>query len=255
MFRRVRIAVVLASVLALALPVVAQQAGAGKGQDAQLQAEINGKLKEKEELRNVRANVQSGLATLDGSVQLYRDKLRAARLAGSVRGAEGVRNRVEVQTDRVPDEQLRETLAEKLAYDRIDRGQMFNYLTLGVENGVVTVGGDVRDDIDRDSALDIVAKTPGVVDIVDRIHISGGSAIDDRARIRVARAIYGDPMMQKYRISPLAPIRIVVEKGTITLYGVVDSQIDHTTALLRAREVAGTYDVVDRLEIASKRPK
>ena len=56
-------------------------------------------------------------------------------------------------------------LADKLAYDRIGFGITFNALTLKVENGVTTIGGDVRDYASRDSALAIVENTVGVKDV------------------------------------------------------------------------------------------
>ncbi len=254
---KTKISIGLAMLLAtvLALPATASQA-AGKGPDDRaIQEQVERKLKGDGNLKNVRASVKDGMVTLEGSVKLYRDKVRAERNARGVRGSEGVRNLVQVQTDRVPDEQLREKLAEKLAYDRIDRGQMFNNMTLKVENGVVTVGGDVRDDADRDSALDIVARAPGVVEVIDQIHVAPVSNFDDDLRIRTARAIYGDPVLQKYGLNPVAPIRIVVERGNITLYGVVDNELDHRTAVMRAKQVAGGFTVTDRLAVASREPK
>jgi hyperosmotically inducible protein len=66
---------------------------------------------------------------------------------------------------------LLEKLANKLRYDRIGYGIMFNNLKLGVDNGVVTIAGDVRDYAARDSALTIVATEPGVKDVIDEINV------------------------------------------------------------------------------------
>jgi osmotically-inducible protein OsmY len=147
----------------------------------------------------------------------------------------------------MPDAQLAEKLSEKLRYDRIGFGIMFNALTLGVDQGRVTIGGNVRDYSDRDSALAIVAGMPGVKDMIDEIDVAPVSGYDDDLRLRLARSIYGHPSMQKYAINPMAPIRIVVENGRVTLHGVVDSKVDKGIVLSQARSVAGSFEVNDNL--------
>ena len=50
-------------------------------------------------------------------------------------------------------DELRKQLADKLRYDRMSSGlQVFNNLNLGVQDGYVTLTGQVRDDSDRSSA-------------------------------------------------------------------------------------------------------
>ncbi len=54
----------------------------------------------------------------------------------------GVENQIQVAGPVVEDVTLRNKLAEKLAYDRVGYGTTaFNALTIGVQNGVVTLGG------------------------------------------------------------------------------------------------------------------
>ena len=57
---------------------------------------------------------------------------------------QGVRNLIQVTTT-VPDQELQSKLADRLRYDRIGFGIMFNSLTLRVKDGVVEVGGKVLD--------------------------------------------------------------------------------------------------------------
>ena len=132
---------------------------------------------------------------------------------------------------------LLQKLAEKLRYDRIGYGIMFNNLQLEVENGVVTISGDVRDYPARDTALAIVETEPGVKDVIDEINVLPLSTFDDELRIRVARAIYGHPALQKDAIDPQSPIRIIVDNGHVKLEGVVDSPADKTIAGIQANSV------------------
>jgi osmotically-inducible protein OsmY len=76
--------------------------------------------------------------------------------------------------------------------------------------------------------------------------------MDDDIRIRVARAIYGNPALTRYANDPQAPIRIVVENGHVTLYGVVDSQMDKQIAETQAKSVPNVFSVDNKLVIAGQ---
>jgi hyperosmotically inducible periplasmic protein len=157
-----------------------------------------------------------------------------------------------VQVDgNVPDAQLQQELADKLRYDRVGMGNTFNAIGLKVENGVVTLQGDVRDYPSRDSALSIAETTRGVKDVVDNINVLPVSPMDDDIRLRVARAIYGNSSLSRYGTDPQRPIRIVVDNGRVTLYGVVDTQGDKTQAEMQARSVPNVFSVDNKLMVAS----
>ena len=79
---------------------------------------------------------------------------------------------------------MRDKLARALSYEYVGYGTTtFNALTIEVHNGVVTVGGTVYWPPDRDSAIALVANTPGVKDIVDNIQVAPVSPMDDRLRL------------------------------------------------------------------------
>jgi osmotically-inducible protein OsmY len=207
-----------------------------------------------DKFKNLKTSVENGIVILQGTVELDAQKEEAARKAGSIDHVQGVRNKIEVVGKQVPDDQLREKLAEKLRYDRLGYGygNVFNALTLGVQNGYVTLGGSVRDETDHASAVSLVENTPGVKGVRDEIKVEPASGFDDELRIQLARKIYGDPVLQKYAIDPQAPIRIVVDHGNVALYGVVDSELEKRVAETRAREVSGAFKVENHLMVASK---
>jgi osmotically-inducible protein OsmY len=189
--------------------------------------------------------------TLSGEAPLLINKLDADKHAHNISHAQGVRNQIRVKGG-VSDQQLQAELASKLRYDRVGYGIVFNSLTLGVRDGIVTVGGSVLDYPSRDSALAIVETTPGVQGVVNNIQVQPTSNFDDQLRIRLAQAIYGNPAMQKYAINPVAPIRIVVNNGHVTLSGVVDSQMDKQIAETQAKSVPGVFSVDDQLVVAGQ---
>lgn len=250
----------LAVVLALAGLVVPAAAMAGPRQsdgrtDPQIQAAVQAELQKKEKLRSVSAAVEDGIVTLSGSVDLYIDKMNAEKRAHKARNVDGVRNHIQVTGKQVTDTELAETLANRLRYDRVGYGIVFNNLTVSVDDGAATIGGKVRDYPDRDSAIAIAQTTPGVVDVIDEIEVAPVSIFDDQLRISLARAIYGQASLQKYAIDPMAPIRIVVENGHVELAGVVLNNADRQLAFVQASSVPGVFTVKNNLIVASSDSK
>ena len=131
-------------------------------------------------------------------------------------------------------------------------GNVFNAVSADVENGVVTLGGHARTYMDRDSAIALVSTTPGVKDVVGEIEVDPLSAMDDQIRMRVARAVYGYTSLSKYAIDPAKPIRISVQSGNVSLYGMVNSQADKDTANIRANGVSGVFSVNNYLQVAGQ---
>ena len=235
----------------LTMSAWAQTPAVGSGRyDQQIQQEVVKVLNSKDKWKGITASVEDGIVTLQGSTKVLIDKLDAQKKISKLDHVQGVRNQVEVATT-VPDEQLQKELADKLRYDRVGYGNAFNNLALNIQNGVVTVSGDVRDYPARDSAIAIAETTPGVKEVIDGINVLPLSPMDDDIRLRVARAIYGHPTLSKYAMDPQKPIRIVVENGHVTLYGVVDSPMDKQIAEMQAKSVPNVFSVDNKLMVAS----
>ena len=224
--------------------------GSGIGrQDASSDAQ--GKLN-KSQFKDVKITVDNGIATLTGTVGLYEYKKDAANRVRKAKGVTAVRNDIQVAGPNVADNDLKTKLLEKLTYDRVGYGNAFNSISLSVENGMVTLGGHARTDVDKDSALALVSTYPGVKDVVDEIEVDPASIMDDQTRLAVARAIYAYPSLNKYAIDPAKPIRISVQSGHVELYGVVDSKADKDTAFIRANGVPGVFSVKNYLQVAGQ---
>jgi len=204
------------------------------------------------QFHDVKVAVDNGIATLSGTVSLYEYKADAEKHVRHVKGVTAVRNLIQVAGPDVPDHDLQAKLVEKLSYDRVGYGNVFNSIGVSVENGVATLGGHARTDVDKDSALALVATTPGVKDLVDTIEVDPVSIMDDQTRMAVARAVYGFSTLNKYAIDPAKPIRISVQNGNVELYGVVDSKSDSDAAYLRANGVSGVFSVKNYLQVANQ---
>jgi len=230
----------------------AQNSQVGTGRyDQQIQQEVTKVLQGKDKWRGITASTDDGIVTLQGSTKLLVDKIDAAKKVDKQDHVQGVRNHLDIEGN-VPDQQLQQQLAAKLRYDRVGYGVAFNALGLNVQNGVVTVNGDVRDYPARDSALSVIETTPGVKDVVDNINVLPTSPMDDDIRLRVAQAIYGNSSLSRYAQDPAKPIRIIVDNGHVTLYGVVDSQMDKQLAETQAKSVPNVFSVDDKLVVAGQ---
>jgi len=241
----------LLAVGVLSATLVAQTPDATR-YDNQIQTTVTHKLAAKSQFAGVKSNVEDGIVTLIGTVDLYQRKLDAAKLARKTSNVQGVRNLITVAGPNVPDAQLEQKLARKLRYVRSGYDNTFDYFALGVKDGVVTVEGQDRTGVGRDEALADIANMPGVKDVVANISVEPVSIFDDGLRIRAARALYRDPVLSKYALDPARPIRIIVENGHITLYGSVDSAMDKQVAGIRANQLSGAFSVDNKLTVEGK---
>jgi osmotically-inducible protein OsmY len=241
----------------LSIPQLSLAANSGAGAKS-FSADDNGAASEaqsklnKSQFKNVKVDVQNGIATLSGTVDLYEYKADADKRIHKVKGVTAVRNDIEVAGPTVPDAELKAKLGEKLTYDRVGYGNVFDAITLSVQNGAVTLGGHARTPVDKDSALALVSTYPGVKEVTDEIQVDPVSMMDDQTRMAVARAVYGYPSLNKYAIDPAKTIRISVQNGNVELYGVVDSQSDKETAFIRANGVPGVFSVKNYLQVANQ---
>jgi hyperosmotically inducible periplasmic protein len=228
------------------------QAGAN---DARIQAEVT-KALSKKQFSNVKGAVSNGVVDLTGTVKVFADKEDADKRIHRIKDVAAVRNDIVVggaEEASISDQALQQKLARKIAYDRVGYGTTaFNAITVNVQNGVVTLGGTAYGPVDKSTAVSDASYMPGVKDVVDEISVDPVSPMDDRTRLAVYRAVYGFPSLNRYAIDPAQPIRISVQNGNVTLFGVVDSQSDKNAAGIRANGVAGVFSVKNELQVAGQ---
>jgi hyperosmotically inducible periplasmic protein len=92
-----------------------------------------------------------------------------------------------------------------------------------------------------------VAKVDGVQQVDNKIEVLPVSQFDDDLRYRIARSIYGNSGFWNYGSMVNPPIHIIVERGRVTLEGVVNSNVDR----MLARSLAshhGAFAVTNNLK-------
>jgi hyperosmotically inducible protein len=238
-----------ASVSALPYAVAAAQPAQN---DNNLQAEVTNKALNKSNLKGVQATAHDGVVTLTGTVPLFGMKQEADKRTHKIKGVQAVSNEIQVTGANLSDSVLETKLVKAISYDRVGYGTTpFNAISVQVQDGTATLSGHAYGPVDASSALALAAYTPGVKNVVNEVQVDPVSPMDDRSRMQLFRTIYGFPTLSKYAMDPAKPIRISVQNGRVTLYGVVDSEMDKDVAGIRANTVPGIFKVTNDLKVAS----
>ena len=128
---------------------------------------------------------------------------------------------------------------------------VFDNLTYSVTGYEVTLQGQVTDPVLKHDAESAVKGIEGVEKVVNQIEVLPLSDFDRELRLRLFRAIYGFPSLERYALPVVKPIRIIVKNGHVTLEGVVDNQADKNVAGVRANGVADVFSVTNNLVVAT----
>ncbi len=235
---------------ALTGPSTAVFAADNGASDAALRSAVKERLKGKN-FKDVTVRVQDGTVTLSGQVNLVAYKVQAIKKAKKTKGIKDVRDNIAVGGPTIPDNVLQKDLLKRVEMDRVGYGQVFDAISVAVQNGVVVLGGHAIGPVTQQSAVSLAEYTPGVKEVINKISIDPVSQFDDDIRVATYHAIYGYPPLQRYAIVPWKPIRISVQNGRVTLYGVVDSGMDKQLAYTRAMQVPNVFQVTDNLVIGN----
>jgi len=126
---------------------------------------------------------------------------------------------------------------------------VFDNIAYKVDGETVTLLGQVVRPSLKSDAENSIKHIEGVEKVDNQIEVLPPSPNDDRLRLRLFRAIYDYPVLQKYALGVQKPIRIIVKNGRVTLEGVVDNETDKNIAGLRANGVSGTFSVTNNLQV------
>ncbi len=107
---------------------------------------------------------------------------------------------------------------------------VFDSVSASIHQGVVTLEGKVTMPYKVDDLTRRVARVPGVHRVNNQVEVLPVSPFDDELRLRIARAIYGNPNFWHYASMANPPIHVVVERGHVSLHGVVNSHVERMLA-------------------------
>jgi hyperosmotically inducible protein len=124
---------------------------------------------------------------------------------------------------------------------------VFDNFMFQVKGREVRLMGQVRLPSLKRSAENVVKSVSGVETVVNEIEVLPTSPNDDRLRLAVYRAIYGDNALNRYALQAVPPIHIIIKNGHLTLVGVVATEFDKNIANMRASGVSGIFSVKNEL--------
>jgi osmotically-inducible protein OsmY len=190
--------------------------------------------------------VSGGVVTLTGTVVSLWLKEETINRILKVQGIESVMSELTI---------AKAESDEKLAAEVVDRIRHYALFTVyddfqgRVRNGIVYLGGAVTDPKKLADVVERVAKVRGVQAIDNKVTVLPANQSDDQLRVTIANAIYRLPEFERYSMAD-PPIHIIVDRGHVTLIGMVRSDIEKRKALEAARFVYGVLALEDKVQLA-----
>ena len=128
---------------------------------------------------------------------------------------------------------------------------VFDWLEGNVEpDGTVHLRGQVTRPTLKKDAQRRVEKVEGVDRVINQIEVLPLSPNDDRLRRAVFRELFNaNSPLFRYGQQSVPPIHIIVNRGRLTLKGVVANKSDSDLANIKARGVSGLFEVRNELRV------
>ena len=239
--RRTSIGVVIALLLVASTSAIAQRTAS----DETLGRLVTQRLMD-EDMTRVSVSVASGIVTLRGTVPTLWVRHRAIEEASKVDDVISVFSELKVPRGE-SDERIAAQVGQRL--QRYILFTIFDDANVEVDNGVVTLTGRVTLPYKADAFADLAAHISGVQEVRNEVRALPVSLFDDQLRYAVARRIYGDSLFSRYATQANPPVHIIVERGKVTLTGVVFSEVERRKAEAIARDTFSVMAVTNKLRI------
>ncbi|HEX8140983.1 MAG TPA: BON domain-containing protein [Pyrinomonadaceae bacterium] len=127
---------------------------------------------------------------------------------------------------------------------------VFDNLAYKVEGETVTLYGQVLRPVTRSDAARRVAQIPGVARVINQIEVLPLSNFDDEIRERTYNTLFNTGGLYRYAMGSNPSIHIIVNRGHVTLEGVVANEMDKQLAYMAANSVT-SFSVTNNLRTES----
>jgi hyperosmotically inducible protein len=147
---------------------------------------------------------------------------------------------------------VRAKLAQKIRKELVTlpNHDVFDNLLFSLdENYVVTLQGQARLPTLKSSAERVVSNIEGVRSVVNQVEVLPTSAFDDDIRRAAFLQIYSQSQLSRYALRAVPTIHIIVNRGRLTLEGIVATESDKILAGIRANLVPNVFEVVNNLRV------
>lgn len=192
---------------------------------------------------HIGVTAEEGVVTLSGHVPTLLQKLAAERAAWRVKGVKAIAEHIEVRIPgdkRRSDDEIAGRALDILAWNAAVPSER---LHVKVQDGTVTLSGDVDWNYQRDAAVAAVRRLSGVAGVINAITLAPGVQPENvKQRIVDALKRHAEVEASRIRIS-------VKDGGRISLEGEVDSWDELRATEQAVWSVPGVHAVEDHLRI------
>jgi osmotically-inducible protein OsmY len=190
---------------------------------------------------DIGVQVHDGVVTLSGAVETYIVKMAAEDAAQRVDGVRAVANDLTVRTPfTLNDTDIATAAADALAANVSVPAEA---IEVTVQNGKVTLRGDVHWAFQRVAAVHSVRNLRGVRDVLDFIQLKQPKVSPSDVSAGIQRALVRAAEVDADRI------RVRAEDGEVTLTGTVRSLAEKWEASSAALRAKGVTRVINNIEV------
>ncbi len=186
--------------------------------------------------------VDDGVVTLSGHVKSYAEKMAAETAVRRVKGVRGIAEEIEVRF--AGDKKTADDQIAKRALDVIEWASTIPQaaVKIKVQQGIVTLAGEVDWYYQKDDAENAVRKLSGVRAVVNDIKIKQRPQAGD-IKLKIEQALKRNADVEA------DSIKVAVFNGRVTLDGKVKAWYERDLAERTAWSAPGVTAVEDRIQI------
>jgi osmotically-inducible protein OsmY len=214
--------------------------------DDELRSDVLSELARQPRIRHseIAVIVKQGAVTLNGIVPTLDEKVCAERCVSNIKGVRAVANDIEVKLPeemRTADESIAEQIGRLLSWYSSLRNMDVN---AKVDDGRVTLTGEVDFLYQKALAAERVAELAGVSAVSNQIKIRQRHAIDEQ---EINRQIVA--ALHRHANIEASGVHVSVADGEVKLEGTVGAYRERELVVEAVRATAGVRDIVDNLKV------
>ena len=138
---------------------------------------------------------------------------------------------------------------------RMPRYEVFDHIGFTVNGGTVTLFGKVRNAINKSDAENRVEDIAGVTQVVNNIEVLPLGSFDESIRANLYRRLSNSGGLSRYLWTVNPSVRLIVDRGHVTLEGFVATKGDYDSMNVLAHGVSGVFSVTNNLVVDNGRSR
>lgn len=136
---------------------------------------------------------------------------------------------------------------------RLPYYEVFDNIGFSFDGDTVTLVGKVRNARNKKDAEAYVKDVEGVTNVVNNIEILPLGSFDDSIRVNLYRTLARSGGLSRYLWTVNPSVRLIVDRGHVSLEGYVANRGDYNTMNILAHGVSGVFSVTNNLVIDNDR--